>query len=247
MNCGNIHELSPLWHSGELEADRRKEFDAHVAGCPDCAAELRDQWANDARLREAMASDIEEQAVSATSVQNRVLRSIARERRMRLLVPALAAAAVLVVGISFWNSHRQIATQTAPIFADAARDHTVEVIDQAPRRWRTNAADIAVLEASQGIADSDVRSLEATGYHLERAKVCRLGATPYMHLVYSRDGHEFSVYMKARGNQPLPDADSSSGKLELASFARGRVQAVIVTDAPHGECAKFAHEAESTL
>lgn len=247
MNCGDIHELSPLWHSGELEADQRKEFDAHAAGCAECTAELRDQRTNDARLREAMAAEAEELSPAAHSVQNRVQRSIARERRMRLMVPALAAAAILLVGIFVWNNHRQVAAQTAPIFADAARDHTAEVINQAPRRWRVNAADIATVESSQGIPDSAVRSLEATGYHLERAKICRLGATPYVHLVYSKDGHEFSVYMKARGNQPLPDADSSSGKLELASFARGNVQAVIVTDAPHGECAKFAHQAEGAL
>jgi len=247
MDCRDIHERSTLWHSGELEADQRKEFDAHVAGCRECAAELRAQWANDARLREAMAPELEALSPSAHSVQNRVRRLIARERRVRLLVPALAAAAVLVVGIFVWNSHRQVTTQTAPIFAAAARDHTAEVINQAPRRWRVNAADIAAVESSQGIPDSAVRSLEATGYHLDRAKICRLGATPYVHLVYSKDGHEFSVYMKARGNQPLPDADSSSGKLELASFARGNVQAVIVTDAPHGECAKFAHQAEGAL
>ena len=57
MNCGDINELSPLWHSGELEAGRQKEFDAHVSACPECASEMREQWSGDARLREAIAAE----------------------------------------------------------------------------------------------------------------------------------------------------------------------------------------------
>ena len=49
-----------------------------------------------------------------------------------------------------------------------------------------SAADIAVIEKAQGISDSDVKALETTGYQLQRAKICRLGGTPYMHLVYAK-------------------------------------------------------------
>jgi len=182
-----------------------------------------------------------------------VMRQIARERMRRWLVPVFSAAAVaaaLVGAVLFWTSPRHatpIPAVFAPTLADAARDHTVEIIKQAPRRWRVDPADIAALEAAQGISDSDVKALETTGYHLQRAKVCRLSGTPYMHLVYAKGNREFSVYMKVRGSQSIPETASTAGTLQLASFARGRVQAVIVTDAPRGECAKFTRDAEAAL
>jgi anti-sigma factor RsiW len=251
MNCADIENLSPLWHSGELDTTRQKEFDAHIAACPECAAEIREQWTGDARLREAMAAEsVAETSVRA--VERRVMRRIARERVRRWLAPAIsaAAAAALVGAVLFWAASRHAApipAVFAPTLADAARDHTVEIINQAPRRWRSDPAEIAALETAQGISGSDVKALETTGYHLERAKVCRLGGTPYMHLVYAKAGREFSVFMKARGAQPVPETASTTGNLQLASFARGRVQAVIVTDAPRGECAKFTRDAEAAL
>lgn len=251
MNCAEIENLSPLWHSGELDTAQQKEFDTHVAACPDCAAEIREQWTADSRLRETMAAE----SVAETTVRNvehRVMRQIARERIRRWLVPAisLAAAAALIGTVSFWAVPRKpvtIPAVFAPTLADAARDHTVEIIDQAPRRWRVAQADIAALESAQGISDSDVKALETTGYHLQRAKVCRLGGTPYMHLVYAKGTREFSVYMKVRGDHPIPETASTAGNLQLTSFAHGRVQAVIVTDATRGECAKFTRDAEAAL
>jgi len=246
MNCEDINQLSALWHSGELETPSQKAFDAHLASCPACATAIREQWNNDARLREALADE----PADTRGVEQRVMRQIARERVSRLVwrrvVPGMAAAAALVAAVLFLNSQRGTPVNPA-ILADAARDHTVEVIKQAPRRWRTDASDIAVIEKAQGISDSDVKALETTGYKLQRAKICRLGGTPYMHLVYARAGREFSVYMRVRGDQALRETASNSGDLQLGAFTRGRVQAVIVTDAPRGECAQFMRDAEAAL
>lgn len=245
MNCGDIHELSPLWHSGELEASRQKAFDAHVAECPDCAAEIRDQWSADVRLRESMA----EETADTRELERRVMSLIARERLRRWLpAPWLAAglAAAALAAVWIWTAPLRARVNPA-VFADAARDHTVEVIQKTPRHWRTDPADIAALETAQGISDSEVKALEATGYRLDRARICRLGGTPYMHLVYAKGDREFSVYLRVRGNQPVPEAASAAGNLQLTSFSRGRVQAVIVTDAPRGECARFTRDAEAAL
>jgi anti-sigma factor RsiW len=246
MNCVEINELSALRHSGELEGVRRKAFDAHLAACPVCAAQMREQWNNDRRLREAIA----EEPADTRAVEHRVMQQIARERRRKLVwrgvVPGLAAAAAIVAAVLLLTRPHGAPVNPA-ILADAARDHTVEVIKQTPRRWRTDASDIAVIEKAQGISDSDVKALETTGYRLQRAKICRLGGTPYMHLVYAKNGREFSVYMRVRGVQQLRDTASKSGDLQLAAFSRGRVQAVIVTDAPHGECAQFTRDAEAAL
>jgi hypothetical protein len=175
------------------------------------------------------------------------MRAISRERLRRWLVPGAAAAAAIAAVALYLGAHHTVVPLNPVILADAARDHTVEVIKQMPRRWRTDPADIALLETAQGIPAAEVKALETTGYKLERAKICRLGGTPYMHLVYGRNGREFSVYMRVRGDKAVPEAASTSGNLQLTSFARGRVQAVVVTDAPQGECAKFTRDAEDAL
>ena len=241
MNCTDIHELAPLWHAGELDAGRRAAFDAHLTGCADCAAEIREQEAADSRLRQAVGNE----QLNTKALEDRVMRQIGQERRRRSLVAATAvAAAVVAVVIARAHSSTPAPVANPAVFADAARDHTVEVLQQRQRRWRTDPAEIASLEASQGLSDSDVAGLQNKGYKLERAKICRLGSTPYLHMVYAKAGREFSVYMKVRGADTPSTLESSSGNLQLASFSRGRVQAIVVTDAPRGECAEFAKAAQ---
>jgi anti-sigma factor RsiW len=246
MNCGEIHELLPLWTTGELEASRRLAVGAHLHDCPDCAAELRQREAEDALLREAMAVESARDLMTARDLERRVMRRIADERSRRWLWPSVAAAAATLAAVLLLTQHHPVQANPA-VFSDAARDHTVEIVQKAARHWRTAPAELAALEDSQGISDADVKAVEATGYRLERAKICRLAGLPYMHLVYAKDGREFSVYMRATGGKPVPEADSTSGNLQLASFARGRVQAVIVTDAPRGDCLQFTRDAEAAL
>jgi anti-sigma factor RsiW len=241
MNCGEIEELSPLWHSGELDSERRREFDAHVAGCAACAAELREQETIDEHLREIVAAEPADTRV----IEQQVRRRIARAKFQRWAIPGLVAAAALIAMV-IWRAPKSAPANPA-IFADAVRDHTAELINHVPRRWRADPSEVTTIEKSQGIQDADVKALEATGYRLQRARICRLGGAPWIHLVYARDGREFSVYMRVKEDQSVPEAASSSGNLQLASFTHGRVQAVIVTDAPKGECAKFAKDAEHAL
>ena len=242
MNCGDIKELAPLWHSGELESDKRLEFDAHASGCAACTAELREQEAADEQLREIITAE----PADTRAIEERVRRRIARGKVQRWAIPGLAAAAALIA-VVLWRAP-QPTPPAAPInpaiVADAVRDHTAELINHAPRRWRADASEIGTIEKSQGIQDEDVKALEATGYRLQRAKICRLGGAPWIHMVYARNGREFSVYMRVSEDQPVPEAAGSSGKLQLASVTHLRGQAVMVTDEPKGECAKFAKDAE---
>jgi anti-sigma factor RsiW len=245
MNCGDFEELAPLWHSGELDGEKRREFDAHVSGCAACAADLREQETVDEQLREIVAAE----PADTRAIEAQVRRRIARGRLQRWAIPGLAAAAALIA-VVLWRVPQPTPAPTPinpAIVADAVRDHTAELVNHAPRRWRADTSEISTIEKSQGIEDQDVKALEATGYRLQRAKICRLGGAPWIHLVYAREGREFSVYMRVREDQSVPESAESSGNLQLASFTHGRVQAVIVTDAPKGECAKFAKDAEHAL
>lgn len=245
MTCTDIHELAPLWHSGELEAARRTAFNAHLAGCPACQGEVREQADSDRYLRESIAAE----PLETKALEGRVMGLIANERRRRWFVAggALAAAAALVAVVAMTVEHNRPVPPNPVVFAAAAHDHLIEVVQQAPRHWRSQPTELADLETSQGISDADVKGLEATGYRLERAKICRLGGARYMHLVYARNGREFSVYLQVRGGAALPEADGNEGKLQLSSFTGARVQAVIVTDQSRKDCDDFIRAAKRAL
>jgi anti-sigma factor RsiW len=249
MNCDEIRKLSPLWHSGELGDHQRRAFDFHLGTCTSCGELIRDEEFADRRLRVAAAEDMALQAAAAKELQRRVLQTIAKERYSRWLVASSGVAAALLAAVWLVNVHRN--AQNVPanpaIFADAARDHTAEVTEEAPRHWRTEPAEILELEKSQGVSDEAVKAVEATGYKLEKAKICRLGGVPYMHLVYEKGGRDFSVSMRVKGGQPMPQAVSTNGALQLSSFTRGNVQAVIVSDASRNDCDKFTADAERAL
>jgi len=248
MNCGDIEELSPLWHSGELEPARQTAFDRHVATCPDCAEVLRSQIAVDSRLRDAVLAIDPHLQPSARNIEARVTAQIAVERSRRWLFPSIAAAAAAIAAVLFLAIPRPATKVDARVLADASRDYTADVLLQkVPRHWRTDPSEIAALEASQGVSQADVKAIEATGYRLDRAKICRVAGLPYLHLVYAKAGREFSVYMRKKSDQPLPDALSGAGTLRVASFSRGRVQAVVVTEASVADCDRFTHTAEAAL
>ena len=160
MNCGEIHELLPLWTTGELEASRRLAVGAHLHDCPDCAAELRQREAEDALLREAMAVESARDLMTARDLERRVMRRIADERSRRWLWPSVAAAAATLAAVLLLTQHHPVQANPA-VFSDAARDHTVEIVQKAARHWRTAPAELAALEDSQGISDADVKAVEA--------------------------------------------------------------------------------------
>ena len=247
MNCEDIEKLSPLWHTGELEPARQTAFDTHVATCQDCADALRSQISVDSSLRDVVLAVDPHLQQSARRIETRVAAEIAGERSRRWLFPSIAAAAAAIAAVIFIAIPRPPAKVDARVLADASRDHTVEVIQNAPRHWRTDPSEIAAIVASQGVSAADVKALEATGYRLDRAKICRVAGLPYLHLVYAKAGREFSVYMRKKSDQPLPDALSVAGSLQVASFSRGRVQAVVVTEASVADCDRFTHTAEAAL
>ncbi len=250
MNCREIKETAPLWHSHELDGDRRAAFDAHVARCSRCAGDLHADRAMDTRIIDAIEAEARRDAPVVQEIRDRVSTQISRERFRRAIPLAAAAALVLAAGSFFAVRHREPVyppqvTQTA--LSDAARDHTMEIIGRAQRRWRVNPVDIADIEKAQGISDRDVKAIEATGYRLEKAKICRLGGKPYMHLVYAKNGREVSLYMKVGADSTVDPVINASGKLHVATFGRRKVQTIIVSDAPEAECERFAQAAQAAL
>ncbi len=234
MNCREIEELAPLYLSGEMEEDRKVLFHTHLAECRNCAQQLEQQAATDARLRKALCAGLP----YAGEIEQTVWRRIARERSRRWMTMASAAVVLLAAVLGY----RML--RPNGLYRDAALDHRQEVVEHQPRRWRTDPAEIEKLAARYQL--TDLAALAPQGYRLEHAKMCGLDGQPALHLVYTNGVKEFSMFVR-QGGGSAPVSAHTVGLEHLARFRTARHEAVVVTDGSSGECLQFARVAAAVL
>ena len=171
----------------------------------------------DQRVRESiLAEPIDTSRVAAT------VRGQIRQRRRIPRWRFVAIAASIALGFFLWP-------RSAPaLCVAAAQDHEREIVRSDPRRWLTDQPSIDSLAQKQGVPASAITALGTTGYHLERARLCFLKKQIFLHLVYTKDGSQYSVYLR-----PLTEEASFSGSVRgsesLAYFQTRRVTAVFVS------------------
>jgi anti-sigma factor RsiW len=261
MNCSDITEIAPLYISAELDARRASEFDAHLKTCPACMSELEAQARLDERFRAALLAD----EVDVSRVNRRIRELIAAESSQHLVPvsrPSRGRSVTAAVGVAaafllVAAGYLVVPGHVARVYADAARDHQLEVVQRQVRPWIVDPAAIAALAVQQGIPDPVPLEL-APSYHLERAKVCRLDGRLYLHLVYSDGTREFSLFLRQRGGQQLTGAirgfangrflrAASAGSEHLLSFETSRLTAMVATDQPADAAQHFAKAASAAL
>ena len=230
MNCTDIAALSPLYLLGELDASRAAAFQAHVESCRACAREMRQQTEFDSRLRAQ--ADAADREIDTAALDHAILRRIAAEEGRRLPARWLIAAGVTAVLIASTLAYRVWhVPQVSAVCEDAARDHHHEVIDRQPRAWLSDHAQIEELAQRQGLPASAVVSLAASGYRMERGKLCRLDGQVFLHLVYTDGAQEFSVFLRPKDAKPVAGVYTADlGADHLASFQTERLAAIVVTD-----------------
>jgi anti-sigma factor RsiW len=261
MNCSDITEIAPLYIAGELDSEPAAEFDAHLKTCPACMAELETQARLDDRFRAALLA--EELDVSRV---NRRIREMIVAESSGLAVPELrprpsrwmaAAMGIAAAFLLLAAGYLLVPGHVARVYADAATDHRLEVVERGPRPWLTDPAAIAALAEQQGITDSVPLEL-ASGFRLEHAKICRLDGRFFLHLVYSDGTREFSLFLKKRDGERLTGAirgfangrflrASSAGNEHMASFETSQLTAMVATDQPPDAALQFAKAASAAL
>lgn len=261
MDCSDITELAPLYIAGELDSKRASEFDAHLKSCPACLRELETQSRLDARLREVLLAE----EVDVSRVNRRVRELIAAEsagglvpqlkpKPRRWVTAAMGIAASLLLLAA---GYLLLPVHVARVYADAARDHRTEVVEQQPRRWLTDPAKIDALAEQQGITDSVPWEL-ASGYRLVGARICRLDGRLFLHAVYSDGTEEFSLFLRRRDGQSLPGTIrgishgrflhvSVAGNEHVSSFETSRLTAMVVADQPSGAALRFAKSVSAAI
>ncbi len=109
-----------------------------------------------------------------------------RQRRWMLAVAGLAAVLLLAVFLM----------RARPVYAAAAKDHRLEIVELQPRKWSTDRASIAALAQRQGVPDSAIDLIAPAGYHLAQGKLCFLDGKVFLHLVYANDAGKLSVFLR---------------------------------------------------
>jgi hypothetical protein len=194
----------------------------------------------DQRLREAVLAE----PMDVAPLERSIRRRISGPRRLRW---ALAAAASVALALAASLSYRSFLHSPAtPICIAAAEDHEREIVNGEPRPWVSDPAAIDALAEKQGVPASAIAALGTTGYRLERARLCFLKRQIFLHLVYTKDGNEYSVYLRRPGGE-TSFGKSARGSENLAYFETARLTAVFVSHAPGADALAFARAGATLL
>jgi anti-sigma factor RsiW len=240
MNCTEVLALAPQFHTGELLSAEAREVSTHLQSCPTCSLELAQQQAFDWLLREGVLAD----PVDSSRVDCNVRKMVAAESRVPLsrwspmsrpgwtLGAAAAVAAVLLLTIFL--------LRTTPVYAAAARDHRVEIVDGQPRKWLTDREALANLASVQTVPEF------IAGYHLQRGRLCRLNGQIFLHLVYENNSRSVSVFIRRADGAETIHMESQ-GAQHVAGFRKDGLNALIVTEQPYAAALRFAHATAALL
>jgi hypothetical protein len=178
----------------------------------------------DERVRAAMRAEPVDASRVAAAVRGRIA-----PRPHTVPGWAVALSAVMVTVLATLFSYREFSQQQIPAVCSAAmQDHEREIVNGEPRQWLTGLSAIQALAQKQGVPVQAIAALDATGYRLERARLCFLQKQIFLHLVYSKQGGEYSVYLRPRSGEPSFDG-SVRGTENLAYFETNRLTAVFVS------------------
>jgi Putative zinc-finger len=266
MDCSQVAELTPLYLSGELDRERAGAIDAHLRFCASCMSAIESRARLDVRMREVIAGENVDVGAVERWIRARIPadprdkvalipQPRLRSRRKWIATAMGVAAALLFAALSYRGL---VGPRVARVYADAARDHPREVVEEAPRKWLSDRASISALAQGQGIAASVPFALSSGPYHIERARLCFLGARIYLHVVYTDGAREFSVYFHVRGSEPLPGSprEIDNGRIlhtsifdaeEVASFQTNDLIVVVVSDRYSGDALRVARLAATAL
>src|SRR5580698_1927632 len=191
----------------------------------------------DERLRAAVLAE----QIDTSSLERSIRKRIRRPRVALWLAGVAACIAILIA--AFFRP------QTPPLCVAAAEDHRREIVEGEARPWLTDLAAIESLAEKQGVPRSAIAALGTTGYRLERARLCFLKKQIFLHLVYTRDGGEFSVSLRPRGGEPLGNSvqQAEIGLDNLAYFQLHGLTAVFVAHQPGPDVVAFARAGATVL
>jgi hypothetical protein len=152
----------------------------------------------DQRVRDTVLSEPVDTSRIEAAVRSQIAVGSQIDGRRHVPGWAVAAAAVIaMVAASALSYHGFRKEQAIPaVCLAAAQDHQTEIVRGDPRKWLSDRGAIRSLAEKQHVPVSAIAALETTGYRLERGRLCFLKKQIFLHLVYTGNGREYSVYLR---------------------------------------------------
>jgi anti-sigma factor RsiW len=255
MQCRDARELLDSFLGQELLVETNHEVLRHLAGCPDCRADLEARSRVRAGLQRAFngAVDLQMRPEFAAEVAARIRATppVAHGRfRKRARWLALAASLLLAAA----GLYSLLGPRIPPIARQAAGDHQNCAVQfhlaEQPISLAEAAARYDPAYARLQTTPPDVVETGAGTLHVADRHSCVFDERRFGHVIFRLDDHVVSVLMTADDSGDAPaSADAaplswlpSIGGLSMASFQRPGHVVFIVSDLPD---ASFRQVAQS--
>ena len=251
MNCDRVHDVLPLYLSGELRGEEMADMRLHLQECEHCAMAVRADRELDNALRAAML----EETADVSAVLGRVQQRIATpwwKRRPQLISLRMAAVAVILVFALIGLPRVYVHQVQRNMALAAASDHYDDLVLLRHSDWERKPEDVARFMQAKFPQKQDLLpSITPAGASLEKVRVCKLRGTSYAHFVFSTGTVETSVYLRAnpdRGSayQAAHLLDGDHG-LEVTGFSSANLTGMVVGQRGSVPTVEIAHRLSQTL
>jgi anti-sigma factor RsiW len=244
MTCFETRPLLHAWFDDELDLSRSYEIGEHLAGCPECAAEVQ-KWE---RLRAAIGeSDFNP---SEDAVLRRVRRSVRKQAGFERIpmvwksaTAALAAAAVILLAVALPGRLNRTSADTNREIIDShlrslAGGHLIDIPSSdrhTVKPWFQGKVEFA----------PPVPDLSVEGFALEGGRLDVIGGHKTAAIVYKRREHVINLWVSPGSATPAEPASAGFASVDydgyhLLRWSRDGLTYRAVSDLDPGELRDFA-------
>ncbi len=251
MNCDEASVLMHALIDGELDAGHAREVEAHIVGCPDCAARLREfhelrKIMTPASLRHLAPASLRnriEGKLPAPPVVAASRRAVIKGFAFGATLSALAASGLLVMVMRTDDQKRVLGEVVSAHLRSLQAQHLTDVVstDQhTVKPWFNGRLDVA----------PPVADLTAQGFTLLGGRLDYVDAKPVAAIVYRRRVHVINLFCAPA---PAPGSANRAATMEslhgfnVRRWSENGLNLWAVSDINADELSEFGEKFEAAL
>jgi len=232
MNCDRVHDVLPLYLSGELRGEEMTDMRLHLQECEQCAMAVQADRELDDALRTAMLEETADVSAAVNRIHKRIAAPWWKRTPQLISIRVAVVAIILLFAFIVLNRLYVHELQRNMAFA-AASDHYEDLVLLRHTDWKYKPEDVmGFIQAQFPRNQNLLPSITPAGASLEKVRLCKLRGTSFAHFVFKTGRVETSVYLLANpdGGTPYQSADLRDGDhgLEVSGFSSAGMTGMVV-------------------